>query len=73
MTAGSEPVTGLLTAINDISSPLSAADALPAFINTTSASSVCQGLTANSIEFQNSMIYFCEAKNSEYNYSTNPT
>lgn len=74
MDAGSEPVTGLLSAVFDLpSSPLTAAYALPAFINNTSASSICQGITANSIEYQNSWIYFCEAKNSEFNYSLNNT
>jgi len=79
MRTGAETVTGLLSAIFATGTspltgcPLSAADNLPAFINNTSASSVCQGITANSIEYQNSYIYFCEAKNKEFNYSLNTT
>jgi len=74
MIAGNETVTGLLRAIFDeTTSPLTAAQNLPAFINSVAASSVCQGITANSIEYQNSYIYFCEAKNKEFNYSLNTT
>ena len=74
MTYGTEPVSGLLSGIfNNSHSPLTAANLLPPFINNVSASSVCQGITANSIEYQNSYIYFCEAKNKEFNYSLNNT
>jgi len=40
---------------------------------TAGGGGICQALSGNSVEYQNSYIYFCRAQNKEYTYSLNPT
>jgi len=73
LTKGDESgASGLLTQLfGSVASPLTNSNLTTFF--SEDGSGQCQSLAANSVEYQNSYIYFCRAQNKEYTYSLNPT
>jgi len=64
--------SGLLTQLfGDVATPLTNSTLKTAF--TSGGAGVIQSLSANSVEYQDSLIYFCRAYNNEFNHSLNST
>lgn len=64
--------SGLLTQLfGNVATPLTNSNLQNAF--TAAGKGIIQTLSANSVEYQDSLIYFCRAHNNEFNHSLNPT
>lgn len=64
--------SGLLTQLfGNVATPLTQSNLAAMF--TSSSAGILRALSANSVEYQNSFIYFCRAQNKEFNYSLNET